>query len=110
MVAGALLTPALLPWIPGKAFALKGSIIGLAIGIFLFPFISSRVGVVGSIALGLYITALSSFLAMNFTGSTPFTSPTGVEKEMRKAIPLQIAVAILATILWVGSAFTFPLN
>jgi hypothetical protein len=48
---------------------------------------------------------ISSFAAMSFTGATPFTSPSGVEKEMRRAIPLQAAAAALAVILWVGSAF-----
>jgi hypothetical protein len=42
---------------------------------------------------------------MNFTGSTPFTSPSGVEKEMRRAIPMQVAALLIATIMWVGSAF-----
>jgi hypothetical protein len=42
---------------------------------------------------------------MNFTGSTPFTSPSGVEKEMRKAMPLQAAVALIALVAWVGAAF-----
>jgi hypothetical protein len=48
---------------------------------------------------------ISSYLAMNFTGSTPFTSLSGVEKEMRKAIPLQAAVALIALVAWVGAAF-----
>jgi hypothetical protein len=42
---------------------------------------------------------------MNFTGSTPFTSPSGVEKEMRKAIPMQTVALLLAIVAWVGSAF-----
>jgi hypothetical protein len=52
--------------------------------------------------------ALSSYLAMNFTGSTPYTSPSGVEKEMRRAIPLQTAAAVLGLIIWVVSAFVHP--
>jgi hypothetical protein len=42
---------------------------------------------------------------MNFTGSTPFTSPSGVEKEMRKAIPLQALALLAAGIVWIGGAF-----
>jgi len=61
--------------------------------------------VFGTLALLLCTTAISSYLAMNFTGSTPFTSPSGVEKEMRKAIPLQAAALLLAVAAWVGSAF-----
>jgi hypothetical protein len=42
---------------------------------------------------------------MNFTGSTTFTSPSGVEKEMRKAIPLQALASITAGIVWIAGAF-----
>ena len=42
---------------------------------------------------------------MNFTGTTPFTSPSGVEKEMKRAIPLQLATALMAVGFWVGAAF-----
>jgi hypothetical protein len=42
---------------------------------------------------------------MNFTGSTPFTSPTGVEKEMRQAIPLQGCAVAVALIAWLISPF-----
>jgi hypothetical protein len=44
---------------------------------------------------------------MNFTGSTPFTSPSGVEKEMRKAIPLQALAGLIAVVAWIGSAFAY---
>jgi hypothetical protein len=43
---------------------------------------------------------------MNFTGSTPYTSPSGVDKEMRRAIPLQATLALIAMVAWVGAAFT----
>jgi len=49
--------------------------------------------------------AISSYLAMNFTGSTPFTSPSGVEKEMRRAIPLQAGAVLIALVAWVSAAF-----
>jgi len=31
---------------------------------------------------------------MNFTGSSTYTSPSGVEWEMRRAIPLQLLGAV----------------
>jgi len=49
--------------------------------------------------------AISSYLAMNFTGSTPFTSPSGVEKEMRQAIPVQAGAVLVAIVAWVSAAF-----
>jgi hypothetical protein len=52
------------------------------------------------LALMLLTTTASSYLAMSFTGSTPYTSPTGVEKEMRVAIPVQAAAVLVATVIW----------
>jgi hypothetical protein len=57
------------------------------------------------VALVFCSMAISSYLAMNFTGSTPFTSPSGVEKEMRKAIPMQALAVLMAAVAWIGSAF-----
>jgi len=56
-------------------------------------------------ALFLCTTAVSSYLGMNFTGSTPYTSPSGVEKEMRKAIPVQALTGFASIVLWIGAAF-----
>ena len=49
----------------------------------------------------LAVPALSSFLAMNFTGASTYTSLSGVKKEMRRAVPLQIAATALGLGLWV---------
>jgi hypothetical protein len=56
-------------------------------------------------ALMFMTMATSSYLAMNFTGSTPFTSPSGVEKEMRQAIPVQAGALLVAVVAWVSAAF-----
>jgi hypothetical protein len=42
------------------------------------------------------MVTVASYVAMNFTGSTPFTSPSGVEYEMRRALPLQAVGLIVA--------------
>ena len=49
--------------------------------------------------------AMAAFLAMNFTGSSTFTSLSGVRKEMRWALPLEIGAAIVGIVLWLGSQF-----
>ena len=105
ILAGAVTTPVLLPWIPGRSFALKGAILGILTGAGIVALFRSNLHLFGGLALILCTTAISSYLAMNFTGSTPFTSPSGVEKEMRKAIPLQTVALLLAIVAWVGSAF-----
>ncbi len=105
VVAGAILAPALLPWLPGRAFALKGAVLGIAAGALLSAVFVGRLALLEMLALTLMISAISSYLAMNFTGSTPYTSPTGVEKEMRRAIPAQAAGVLAALVLWIGTGF-----
>lgn len=106
ILAGAFATPILLPWIPGRAFSLKGTISGLIAGVCVVVMFWKSAGGWEMLALLLFTAAMSSFLAMNFTGSTPFTSPSGVEKEMRKAIPIQVGALLVALIAWVGSGFS----
>jgi CO dehydrogenase/acetyl-CoA synthase delta subunit len=105
VISGALLTPAFLPWIPFRAFSLKGALAGLIVGLGLSLLYLKSLVFLPTLALILLTGSLSSYLAMNFTGCTPFTSPSGVEKEMRKAIPLQSTAAGLGLIIWFISAF-----
>jgi len=105
VTTGTILAPILLPWLPGRAFALKGAGIGALAGALFSTGFAAGLTWIEMLALTLFITAISSYLAMNFTGSTPYTSPTGVEKEMRKAIPAQAVAALAAIILWIGAGF-----
>ena len=100
---GAVLTPALLPWLPGRAFALKGGSVGLLLGALCWFGAGSGAGLdgaVGAAACLLMAGALSAFLGMKFTGSTPYTSLSGVEKEVRRALPVQIGACALGVVLW----------
>jgi len=106
MVTGAVITPILLPHIPVKEFALKGIIAGSlsALGMIgLVP--SATASFATGLALFLFCVSISSFLAMNFTGTTPFTSPSGVEKEMKRYMPVQLTALVLSTGLWLYAAF-----
>ena len=106
IISGAVITPTLLPYIPFKEFAAKGIISGAVFAALLFLMISSSIFVVAAfISLFLFIVVISSFLSMNFTGATPFTSPSGVEKEMKRYIPIQAVALVLSTGLWIYSAF-----
>ena len=102
---GCILTPVLLPWLPTRAFASKGALMGLitATVLALGPYHEAAPS--GTISLYLLIIAISSYTAMNFTGSTTFTSPSGVEKEMRIAIPCQALAILGAALLWIGASF-----
>ncbi|RPI79616.1 MAG: hypothetical protein EHM45_02210 [Desulfobacteraceae bacterium] len=103
--SGAFLTPLLLPWIPGRAFALKGGLMGLLFGVVLTLLFLKPVFSLSVLSLFLMGLPVSSYLAMNFTGCTPYTSPSGVEKEMRTAIPLQSLLVLAGLVLWIVSGF-----
>jgi hypothetical protein len=101
--SGLILVPLLLPWLPGRSFALKGAIAGLLSGLLLLFWVETGLNLLESGALLALVVVMSSYLGMNFTGSTPYTSPSGVEWEMRRAIPVQFCLSIGAVLLWVGA-------
>lgn len=105
IMGGAVLMPLLLPWLPCRQFWLKGVLSGLAAAVASWLLLDTGRSLPEQLALFLWVMTVSSYLAMNFTGSTPFTSPSGVEYEMRRGIPVQIAATCLTIVLWVGSPF-----
>jgi len=104
-LAGCVLTPLFLPWIPFKRFSLKGLAVGWLITVLLLFLNLPGNNIIEIISWFLIIGAISSFMAMNFTGSSTFTSLSGVQKEMKLALPLQIAAAALGLIGWIVSRF-----
>lgn len=97
-IAGVVLTPALLPWLPGRSFALKGAETGVVAGAALWLF--GRYGVAEGLGVGLLSVAACSYLGLMFTGCTPYTSASGVRRELRWALPLQVAAAVAGIVLW----------
>jgi len=51
------------------------------------------------------VPAVTAYLAMNFTGASTYTSLSGVKKEMRWALPLEIGIGVIGLGLWIGSRF-----
>ncbi len=105
VLGGAVLVPIFLPWLPGKAFSIKGTWTGCFASFFMLFYFYERINVLEAFSILLIIIIVSSFFAMNFTGATPFTSPSGVEKEMRKAIPIQASALLIALAMWIGAGF-----
>jgi hypothetical protein len=98
-LAGIVLAPLFLSWVPFRAFALKGAFWG-AINTLAFYFIF-HISILEIISFGFISMAVASFMTMNFTGSSTYTSLSGVKKEMKWAIPLQIVFAAVGIILFV---------
>jgi len=105
ILAGSAVVPLILNQLPWREFWPKGALTGVVAGVICVLLFSNSIGLLESSALILWTTAISSYLAMNFTGSTPYTSPSGVEAEMCKGIPLQAGAALLAIIMWVAVPF-----
>ena len=105
ILAGAVLVPLLLPRLPARQFWLKGVYTGLAVAALARPLVATGVSGVEQAALTLWAVAVSSYLGMNFTGSTPFTSLSGVEREMRRGLPVQLLAVGAAAVLWVVAPF-----
>jgi hypothetical protein len=100
-LAGTFFTPLLLPFIPARSFAAKGLIIGLIVSALFLILTESSVAVF--IYCIVFMPALTSFLALNFTGASTYTNPSGVKKEMKIAIPyylISVSVSLIALIVF----------
>jgi hypothetical protein len=94
-----VLFPALLPFIPTKDFSTKGLLLG---GLVAIPFgaafasapaLPVWAAVAGGVTPLLIMPAVTAYLTLNFTGSTTFTSRTGVRKEIFRYVPLMSLMA-----------------
>jgi len=96
VIVGTLIFPILLPLLPGKPFALKGGQLGVIWSIgyaYLFAWSMSD-----AFAQTCIISAVTAFGALNFTGSSTFTSLSGVQKEMKVALPAIIITAVIGIV------------
>jgi acetyl-CoA decarbonylase/synthase complex subunit gamma len=102
-LAGIVLMPLALPFIPGRSFALKGGFTGALVYALAFAAGNTGSNAYEGFSWFLIMVAISSFLAMNFTGSSTYTSLSGVKKEMKVAVPLQIAFSFIGLVLFIVS-------
>jgi acetyl-CoA decarbonylase/synthase complex subunit gamma len=105
--AGSVLTPLLLPWLPGRAFSLKGLLPGLVFGLFigmLHGWGAQDMGeAVETASWVILVPVLATYLSLKFTGASTYTSLSGVRREMRLAIPIQAAAGVIGVGLWIFS-------
>jgi len=104
-LAGCVLTPMLLPIIPFKRFSLKGVTMGWLMAILLFYFNFLGTSIFEIISWFLIMGGVASFMAMNFTGTSTFTSLSGVQKEMKLSLPMQIYGTALGLLGWIVTRF-----
>jgi hypothetical protein len=112
LLAGTILFPTLLPWIPTHDFSTKGFLLGEMIAL---PFAitallrnpASALWLRSALALSwmLLIPSLTAYITLNFTGSTTFTSRSGVRREIFEYIPAMAWMFGIGLVLNVGLIF-----
>ena len=106
VLAGTVFFPVLLPGIPTKDFSTKGFLLGLVAAIPFAVYFSSRMPAgevlpaLGALIPLLLFPAVVGYLSLNFTGSTTFTSRTGVKKEIFRYVPVMVLLAGLGIASW----------
>ncbi len=103
VLAGGVLVPLLLPWLPFRAFVLKGALLG-ALWAALVPFLIPA-GWLEATGTGLLVLAMTAYMAMVFTGATTFTTLAGVRVEVRRSLPFLIVSALVGAVARVAGAF-----
>lgn len=108
-LAAVVFGPVLLPWLPGRSFSIKGLWIGLAMLVLGGLLLGRHIDVLNDrfsmAAWVLMMPALTSFVMLNFTGASTYTSLSGVKREVRIAVPVQLACAVLGIVLWLAGRF-----
>ncbi len=105
-LAGTVVAPLLLPWLPGKSFSVKGVWLGAVPGLAVACAAAGTVGTVAAAGLFLLMVSLSSFFALNFTGCTTFTSLSGTRYETLRALPPQALGSLVGVTLWCWSLWS----
>lgn len=101
IIAGAFITPALLPYVPFRAFAIKGWLAGLVAMLIAWPFVVVPEGLAFAAMSFLFFPLASSYLALQFTGSTAYTGMSGVARELKFSMPVYAAGALVSSVLFI---------
>lgn len=102
VLAGAFVTPLLLPFVPFRSFAVKGWIAGFVLTLLAIQNIPPAMPAAVFYAFSfLFFPLASSYIALQFTGATVFTGMSGVKKELRFAMPVYISGAFISLVLLV---------
>jgi len=92
-LSATVIPAALLPVIPGRMFSVKGAIAGFVTsGAFVAL---AHLSPLTAASIVLLSSTLASFVFMNYTGTSTFTSLTGVRKEISVSVPVMIAAAVI---------------
>jgi len=92
----------LLPYIPFRSFAVKGWLAGLVSLIMAWAFVTVPEGVAFKAMSFIFFPLASSYLALQFTGSTTYTGMSGVARELKISIPVYTAGVLISSVLFIA--------
>lgn len=105
VLGGTVLFPLLLPYLPTREFSFKGVILGILLSLPLSAWNALMHGdraawnlMAFGLGLALLMAPVIGYLGLNFTGSSTYTSRTGVKKEIFRWMPIFLAMVILGTV------------
>ncbi|MBN2257966.1 MAG: hypothetical protein JW704_09095 [Anaerolineaceae bacterium] len=95
IVAGILLFPLVLPWLPYKDFSTKGFTLGLLVTLPFSLAIVCRnpfewISIITAIVLLIFLPPVTAFISLNFTGSTAFNKHSKIKEELVTYIPIHM--------------------
>jgi hypothetical protein len=105
VLAGTVFFPVLLPYLPTKDYSTKGLLLGFLLSL---PFVAYQLinqpsgewqTYASALTFPLVMAPVAAYLALNFTGSTPYPSRTGVRKEIYTYIPPMAVMLVLGILL-----------
>ena len=107
VLSGVALFPIVLPWLPTKDFSSKGFVLGILAAL---PFAATTfldhhgstlwLRLMYALTVMLLMPPVTAYIALNFTGATPFTSRSGVKKEIFRYVPIMAGTFVLGAILY----------
>lgn len=104
VLGGTVLFPVLLPYLPTKDYSSKGLLLGLLLALPFAGYTYLRHSpatiwtAVSMLTFLLIMPPITAYLALNFTGATPYPSRTGVRKEMYTYIPVMAVMAVIGVV------------
>ncbi|MDH4211503.1 MAG: mercury methylation corrinoid protein HgcA [candidate division WOR-3 bacterium] len=112
IVTGLMIFPIVIPWIPTPNFSTKGFILGgiVALPFFLIVLLTNPMAAwwksIGwAFPYLLVMPSLVAFITLNYTGATPFTSKSGVAREIFSYFPIMFWMFCAGAI--IGLVFRF---
>lgn len=108
IMIGTIVFPILLPILPFRMFSMKAAILGILWSVIVIIFSENfhfDNSIIISISNLLLLMSIISYLGMNFTGSTTFTSLSGVKKEIKLTVPVMVFSALIGISLMTIKSF-----